>query len=204
MNSGKPWQVALTGGIASGKSTVAALFAELGVPVIDLDEVAREVVAPGTALLEQVIARFGPDVRHADGTLNRRALRDMVFRDAAARRDLEALLHPAIRARAAERAATAGGPYQLIVIPLLAESGGAERYRRVLLVDCDEQLQRTRLSQRDGASAELVSAALSAQATPAARRALAHDVIRNEGSLAELRPQVRKLHEQYLQMAAKG
>jgi dephospho-CoA kinase len=203
MNGKRPWRVGLTGGIASGKSTVAALFAELGVPVIDLDEVAREVVAPGTALLARVLERFGPGVRAADGSLNRRALREIVFRDHAARRDLEALLHPAILARTEERLAAAGGPYQIVVIPLLAEGGGAARYDRVLLVDCDEALQRSRLARRDGADPALIEAALAAQATRAARRAIASDVILNEDSPEALRARVRTLHGQYLRLAGR-
>lgn len=201
MNSHGPWRVGLTGGIASGKSTVAALFAELGVPVIDLDDVAREVVAPGTPLLERVLARFGSGVRAADGSLNRRALREVVFRDSAARRELESMLHPAILARTEERLASAGGSYQIIVVPLLAETGGAARYDRVLVVDCDEALQRARLAQRDGASPELVEAALRAQASRAARLRVAADVIHNDGSTQALRPQVQRLHEQYQHLA---
>jgi dephospho-CoA kinase len=200
--SGAPaWRVGLTGGIASGKSTVAALFAALGVPVIDLDEIAREVVAPGTALLAQVLDHFGPAVRAADGGLNRRALRDIVFADAVKRRELEALMHPAMRARAAQRSLQAGGPYQIIVDPLIAETRSAGRYDRVLLVDCDEALQRTRLAQRDGSSESQVAAALGAQAARAARRALATDVLENSGDVAALRQQVRSLHERYLALA---
>ena len=204
MATGTPMRVALTGGIASGKSTVAALFAELGVPIIDLDEIAREVVTPGSALLRQVIERFGPGVRTADGSLDRRALREVVFRDASARAGLEALLHPAIRARAAQRQATARGPYAITVIPLLAETERARDYDRVLLVDCDERLQRERLAQRDGSSAATNEAALGAQASRAARRALAHDVIVNDGALATLAPRVRELHAQYLDLARRG
>jgi dephospho-CoA kinase len=193
--------VGLTGGIASGKSTVAALFAALGVPTIDLDEVAREVVAPGTALLARVLERFGPAVRAADGSLNRRALRDIVFANSVARRDLEALLHPAIRERAAQHLATAGGPYQIVVDPLLAEAGSAGRYDRVLLVDCDDALQRARLALRDGATAAQVGAALATQTTRAARRAVAADILENSGDTAALVPQVRALHERYLKLA---
>lgn len=201
MSEPPAWRVGLTGGIASGKSTVAALFASLGVPVIDLDEIAREVVAPGTALLAQVLDHFGPAVRAADGGLNRRALRDIVFADAAKRRELEALMHPAMRARAAQRSALAGGPYQIIVDPLIAETRSAGRYDRVLLVDCDEALQRTRLAQRDGSTESQVAAALGAQASRAARRALATDVLENSGDIAVLRQQVRSLHERYLAVA---
>jgi dephospho-CoA kinase len=194
-------RVALTGGIASGKSTVAALFAALGVPVIDMDQLAREVVAPGTAMLQQVIARFGPSVRNGDGSLHRAALRDLAFRDALARGELEAMLHPAILARATQLSAELGGPYQIIVVPLLAESGAARQYDRVLLVDCDETLQRSRLAQRDGSSAAQVDAALAAQASRAARQALADDVIVNDGEPSALEPKVRELHRQYLQRA---
>jgi dephospho-CoA kinase len=196
-----PWRVGLTGGIASGKSTVAAMFAALGVPTIDLDQVAREVVAPGTALLARVLERFGPAVRDAAGGLNRRALRELVFADAAARRELEVLLHPAIRERAAQRSAEAGGPYQIIVDPLIAESGSPGRYDRVLLVDCDEALQRARLTLRDGVSAAQANAVLAAQATRAARRALADDVLENSGASAALEPAVRALHTRYLALA---
>ena len=202
MKAPNPLRVALTGGIASGKSTVAALFARQGVPVIDLDEIAREVVAPGSALLTQVIDRFGPGVRRRDGSLDRRALREIIFKDSGARRELEALLHPVIRARAAERSATAGGAYQIIIIPLLAESGAASQYDRVLIVDCDAALQRARLKQRDGASSELAAAALAAQASRAERLGLADDVINNDGETAALEPQVLELHQQYLRWAA--
>jgi dephospho-CoA kinase len=193
----KPFRVALTGGIASGKSTVAAQFAGLGVPIIDLDEIAREVVAPGTALLEQVYARFGATVRGPDGALDRRALRELVFADAGRRRELEGLLHPAILARAAQRSAAAAGPYQIIVIPLLAETDARGHYDRVLLVDCEESRQRARLMARDGATAAQADAALSAQATRATRRALADDLIDNGGTLAALQAQVLALHERY-------
>ena len=201
MANGKPMRVALTGGIASGKSSVAVLFAQLGVPVIDMDVLARELVAPGTTLLGQVLARFGEQVRAPDGALDRRALRELVFRDADARRELEALLHPAIRARAAELAAAVHAPYLIVVIPLLAESGYASDYERVLVVDCDEPLQRLRLAQRDGGSAELIDAALRAQAPRAARLALATEVIDNDGGLATLAPRVRELHAHYLELA---
>ena len=201
MANGKPMRVALTGGIASGKSSVAVLFAQLGVPVIDMDVLARELVAPGTTLLGQVLARFGERVRAPDGALDRRALRELVFRDADARRELEALLHPVIRARAAELAAAVHAPYLIVVIPLLAESGYASDYERVLVVDCDEPLQRLRLAQRDGGSAELIDAALRAQAPRAARLALATEVIDNDGELAALAPRVRELHARYLELA---
>ncbi|HEV7433199.1 MAG TPA: dephospho-CoA kinase [Steroidobacteraceae bacterium] len=204
MASGTPMRVALTGGIASGKSAVATLFADLGVPVIDLDEIAREVVIPGSALLAQVIERFGAGVRATDGSLDRRALRELVFRDAGARTALESLLHPAIRARAAEREAAVRGPYSITVIPLLAETERASDYDRVLLVDCDERVQRERLARRDGSSAATIEAILGAQASRETRRALAHDVIVNNGALAALAPQVQALHAKYQQLSRGG
>jgi dephospho-CoA kinase len=201
MATGKPMRVALTGGIASGKSTVAALFADLGVPIIDTDEIARELLAPGTPQLAEVLERFGSGVRAPDGSLDRRALRELVFGDAKDRAALESILHPAILARAAEREAAARGPYLITVIPLLAETGRAGDYDRVLLVDCDERTQRERLGKRDQSSPAAIEAALGAQASRAARRALAHDVIVNDGALALLTPRVHQLHAQYLELA---
>ncbi len=194
-------RIALTGGIASGKSTVAQLFAELGVPIVDMDVIARELIAPGSALLAQVIERFGTSVRSADGSLDRRALREVIFRDANARAGLESILHPAIRARAAELETAARGPYVITVVPLLAETKRAGDYDRVLLVDSEERLQRERLAERDRSSAATIEAALSAQATRGARQALADDTLLNDGALAALRPRVRELHEKYLALA---
>ena len=145
--------IALTGGIASGKSTVSRLFDALGVPVIDADQVARDVVAPGTTLLAQVFERFGAQLRRPDGSLDRTGLRRLVFADPARRRQLEALLHPAIRVRTENLAAQAGGPYQIHVIPLLVETHAGAQFDRVLLVDCPEALQLARLQARDGCDA---------------------------------------------------
>jgi dephospho-CoA kinase len=203
-SSPRPLRVGLTGGIASGKSTVARLFAALGVPIIDADELAREVVAPGTPLLARVVERFGPRIVAADGTLDRRALRDLVFSDTAARADLESLLHPAIRAAMEERSARAGGTYQLLVIPLLIEQGRTDFVDRVLVVDCDEALQIRRLQARDGSTLEQARAILGAQASRAARLAGADDVIRNDGDLQALRVQVEHLHRGYQERAAQA
>lgn len=197
----RSYLVALTGGIASGKSTVAEQFAALGVTVIDLDQVARDVVMPGSALLEQLLRRFGAQLRREDGSLDRRALRDVVFADPAARADLEALLHPAIVARTAALSDTAGGPYQIIVVPLLVETDAASRYDRVLLVDCDEAQQLQRLQQRDGIDRARAEAMLAAQATRRQRQAIADDVIRNDSGLAELATEVGRLHQRYLGLA---
>ena len=199
-----PFRVALTGGIASGKSTVADLFAALGVPVIDTDVIAREVVEPGEPALAQVAAAFGPEVLGPDGRLDRRRLRDMVFADPTARRRLEAILHPAIRARMEAQSRAAGGPYQLLVIPLLAEGGRRDHVDRVLLVDVPESAQVERLMRRDGSSREQARAALAAQASRAVRQAIADDVIENTGGVEDLRARVAELHGEYLRLAAGG
>ena len=197
----RPFLIGLTGGIASGKSTVAALFAELGVTVIDLDQLARDVVAPGTALLQQVLARFGRDLERPDGSLDRRGLRARVFADDGQRQALEALLHPAIARRTDELVAASHEPYLIIVNPLLVESGNRHRYDRVLLVDCDESLQRQRLRARDGSNEAEVAAMLAAQTTRSARAQAADDIIVNDGDREALRAQVAALHQRYLGLA---
>ena len=195
------FRVGLTGGIASGKSTVANLFAVLGVPIVDTDLIAREVVTPGAALLASIAAKFGPKALAADGSLDRRALRDLVFADPQARAELESLMHPAIREEMERRADSAAGPYSMLAIPLLVEKGTVDRVDRVLVVDCEEALQIRRLQARDGATLEQARAILAAQATRAARLAAADDVIRNDGDLHGLRDQVAALHARYLELA---
>jgi dephospho-CoA kinase len=196
-------RVGLTGGIASGKTTVAQRFAELGVPVIDADEVARALVAPGQPALTAVVERFGPGVLDRDGSLERRALRSRVFADAAARRDLEAILHPAIRAQMERLSAAAAGPYVVLAIPLLIEGGAARsRVDRILVVDTDEAVQLARVQARDGSSVEEARAIVAAQASRTARLACADDVLENSGDLATLRAAVDDLHRRYLALAA--
>jgi dephospho-CoA kinase len=197
----RPFRVALTGGIASGKSTVADLFADLGVPVIDTDLIARQVVAPGQPALEEIVARFGPGVLDAEGGLDRRRMRERIFSDPEARRGLEAILHPAIRAEMERQSAGAGGAYQLLVIPLLAEGGRRDHVDRVLLVDVPEELQLERLAGRDRVTAEQARASLEAQATRAQRLEIADDVISNTGPMDELRSRVAALHSKYLALA---
>ena len=198
----RPLRIGLTGGIASGKSTVTQRFAELGVPVIDADVASRIVVEPGTSGLAQVVARFGAGVLHADGQLDRRALRDLIFKEASLRQALDAILHPLIRAEMEREAAQAKAPYVVMAIPLLVEGGNAgKRVDRVLVVDADETLQIQRLQARDGGSQEQARAILSSQASRAARLGQADDVILNSGTVAELRQAVDRLHEKYLQLA---
>jgi len=204
MSDGKPLRVALTGGIASGKSTVAGHFAALGVPVIDTDVIARQVVEPGQPALAEVVAAFGPGVLGPDGRLDRRRLREVIFSDVAARRRLEAILHPAIRAEMERQSRAAGGPYQVLVIPLLTEGGRRDHVDRVLVVDSPESLQIERLVRRDSVSREQAVASLGAQATREARLAIADDVIENTGRAEDLRGRVAALHERYLRIAAAG
>ena len=160
-----PLRVGLTGGIASGKSTVAAMFAELGVPVIDTDVIAREVVAPGEPALDEIAARFGKDMIDAAGELDRGAMRKLIFDDETARSDLEAILHPRIGAETRRQADAAGGDYQLIVVPLLAGSPLQRFVDRVLVIDCDEETQIRRLLQRDAETVAQAQRILAAQAS---------------------------------------
>lgn len=195
------YRVGLTGGIASGKSTVADRFAALGVPVIDTDQIAREVVAPGTPGLEAVVVAFGPEVLQPDGTLDRRRLRKLAFATTGRRRQLEAILHPRIRERMEALCSSSGGPYQILVIPLLIESGLLTRVDRVLVVDCSESVQRTRLRVRDGESTAGADRLLAAQADRETRLSQADDVLVNEGTRDELQRRVQEFHATYLQFA---
>jgi dephospho-CoA kinase len=195
-------RIGLTGGIASGKSTVAQRFVELGVPVIDADESARFVVAPGQPGLADLTKRFGPGILTADGELDRRALRNLVFADPQLRRDLEAILHPLIRADMERRAGAAAGPYLVMAIPLLVEGGKPDRVDRILVVDVDEDVQLRRVMTRDSTTREQARAILAAQASRAVRLKAANDVIVNSGAVSELRQAVDALHERYLRLAA--
>jgi dephospho-CoA kinase len=195
------FRIGLTGGIASGKTTVANLFAALGVPIVDTDMLSREVVEPGSPLLRQITDHFSMQVQSGDGTLNRQELRKRIFEDPEQRKWLEALLHPAIRELTDARSEAATGPYVIVAIPLLVETDGAARFDRVLVVDCDPDLQLARLMARDGAKAEDALRMLAAQAPRAARLAVADDVIHNDGDLASLRDQVAKLHAEYVAAA---
>ncbi len=200
--SERVFRVGLTGGIASGKSTAAKFFGALGVPILDSDQIARDVVEPGQPPLERLVARFGSTILTPDGHLNRPALRDIVFSDPKARADLEALTHPAIGAALEARSASAGGPYQILVIPLLVEKNLGAHVDRVLLIDCDEGLQIRRLSTRDGSTPRQAQAILDAQATRATRLKAANDVISNDADMSAVQAQVVALHTRYLELAA--
>ena len=195
-------KIGLTGGIASGKSEAARFFSGLGAAVIDTDELAREVVKPGSPGLKEVTEAFGKRLLEEDGSLDRRALRRIIFSDPAARRRLEAITHPRIIALLHERLATLSGePYVIVEIPLLIESGLAGELDRILVVDAPEKTRIERLTRRDGTSVDDARMALKAQVDRPARLSQADDVITNDGSLEKLRNEVLVLHERYLIMA---
>lgn len=196
--------VGLTGGIGSGKSTVADCFAAHGVPVIDTDVIARDLTAPGGAALDVIRAAFGETVMQTDGTLDRAALRRCVFADSVARHQLEAILHPRIQQEVEQTLASLIAPYVLIVIPLLVETGSYRNVLdRVLVVDCPEALQIARVMARNGLAQDEINAILAAQAGRAERLAVADDVIVNTASPEALRTQVATLHQHYLALSTR-
>jgi dephospho-CoA kinase len=197
-----PFRIGLTGGIASGKSTVAQRFSELGIPVIDADEAARAVVAPGQPGLAKIVETFGRGILTADMQLDRRALRNLIFSDPPSRKTLERILHPLIRAEMERRAASVSAPYLVMAIPLLVEAGNVHRLDRILVVDVDEELQLQRLMARDSSTLEQARAILAAQASRGERLKAAHDVVINTGTIAELQLAVDGLHAHYLRLAA--
>lgn len=197
--------IGLTGGIAAGKSALEKAFAAHGIVVADADLLAREVVQPGTPALVAVVERFGRGVLLADGQLDRAALRERVFGNDGERRALEAILHPAIRARLQEICRNATSPYAIAVIPLLAEGGGRTAYpwlHRILVVDTPTAVQKARLMQRDGIDAALAERMMAAQAARADRLALADDIVVNDGDIAHLQHAADALHRRYLALAA--
>lgn len=199
-----PYTVGLTGGIGSGKSAVAALFATLGVQVVDTDEIAHELTRPGGEAIAPIRAVFGADAIATDGSLDRVAMRRLVFGDARARKRLESILHPLIGIESSRRVERAASPYAVLVIPLLVESGvDRSRIASVLVVDCPEVSQIERVTRRSGLSEAEVRAILAAQATRAQRLAVADDVIDNGGAPDKLPDQVSRLHEKYLTLAAR-
>jgi len=197
--------VAITGGIASGKSAVSRLFEQLGIVVADADAAAREIVGPGQPALVEIAARFGAAVLLADGTLDRSQVRARIFSDPAARRDLESITHPRIRLALQAQCLRAPGPYAIAAIPLLAETGSIAAYswlQRILVVDAPVALQRERLMSRDGIDALLAERMIAAQAGREQRLALATDVIVNDAGVTELEAPVRRLDRLYRTLAA--
>lgn len=195
--------VGLTGGIGSGKSTVADAFVRLGAGLVDTDHLAQALTAQQGAAIPALVAQFGADILAVDGSLDRAAMRQRVFADPEARRQLEGILHPMIRTAAREAIAASQTPYVVQAIPLLVETGAA-RYAldRVLVVDCPETVQVQRVMARNGLTATEVEAIMAAQASRAARLAVADDVIDNGGSPEGLAGKVARLHQLYLELAA--
>jgi dephospho-CoA kinase len=199
--------VSITGGIASGKSLVDRAFSALGVPVVDADLIARDVVEPGEPALGEILASFGSSVFAADGRLDRAAMRARVFADVGERRKLESILHPRIRKLIQERCLAAPDPYVVASIPLLAEAGAIDAYRwldRVVVVDAPVKDQRRRLVMRDGIDASLAQAIIDAQANRATRLDLATDVIVNDAGIAAIPPIVAALHGTFLRLATQS
>ncbi len=197
--------VGLTGGVASGKSALSRRFEAKGIVVADADVAARAVVAPGHPALAQIVIHFGTQLLREDGSLDRAALRQRIFEDPVARRDLEAITHPAIRALLQQACREAASPYAVAAIPLLTEVGARAAYPwldRIVVVDAPEATQHARLMQRDGITAELAQRMIAAQATRAARLAIADDVVVNDGDAERLQDAADALDRQYRALAA--
>lgn len=190
--------IGLTGGIGSGKSTVARLFAEKNIDVIDADVIAREAVARGSEALDAIQSHFGNEVINSDGELNRKALREIVFSDPAAKEWLNNLLHPIIRHELVAQAASAKSPYCIVEIPLLVENGLQHLVNRIAVVDCDENQQINRSQERDNADKTQIKSIMQSQCNREERLKHADDVIDNSGNVAHLESQVAHLHQQYL------
>ncbi len=194
--------IGLTGGIGSGKSAAADEFARLGATVVDTDVIAHELTGPGGAAVAEIGRSFGKAFVDRSGAMDRARMRDLVFSDADEKQRLESLLHPLIRAESVRRIAQAAGPYVVHVVPLLIESPGyRERVGRVLVVDCPEAVQITRVRQRSGLPEAEVRRIIANQIQREQRLAAADDVIDNSGTVAALQQQVRQLHEKYLAQA---
>ncbi|WP_395405946.1 dephospho-CoA kinase [Pseudoduganella sp. UC29_106] len=191
--------VGLTGGIGSGKSVVARLFADRGVSIVDTDQIARGLTIPGGAAMPDIIAEFGADMADAQGAMDRAKMRELVFREPDAKRRLEAILHPRIREAVAAAAAIASGPYTIFDVPLLVESGSwKDRVDRVLVVDCPEEVQVARVMARNNLPEDQVRAIMAAQVPRTTRLAAADDIVNNGGQLEDLPPQIERLHQLYL------
>lgn len=195
--------VGLTGGIASGKSTAGSFFESLGIVVIDADTIAKQLVQSGQVALRQITERFGKSILNSAGELDRVALRTLVFNDKSARLDLEAILHPLIRTEMQRRISAVTGPYCILAIPLLIETGQSELVDRILVIDSDESLQYQRLRQRGNLDDKTITAIISAQATRAQRLLVADDIVTNNGTVAELEAQLQDCHRHYLELSRK-
>ena len=197
-----PSVIALTGGIGSGKSSVAAIFKELGAAIIDTDEIAHQLTAPGQPGARAINEQFGSGYLREDGALDRDRMRKLAFSDPAAKKNLEAILHPMIRAGVDAAVKAAHAPYVVIVVPLLLETGAyRELAQRVLVIDCSEEQQIARVMRRNALAADAVRAIMASQVSRSERLKHADDIIRNQTSLAALRAEVVALHREYLELA---
>ena len=203
-SKGRTLRIGLTGGIASGKSTVATEFAALGVPVVDTDIIAREVVQPGSPALTQIGETFGAGVIHDNGSLDRKAMRNLVFSDDEKRLQLESILHPLIRLETERAVSKTSDPYVIIVVPLLAESPMKATMDRILVVDCTEETQIERLMARDVESEQQARRIMATQASRKDRKAIADDIVDNDGKRADIHEQVLALHHSYRKIATDG
>lgn len=195
-------KVGLTGGIGCGKSTVCAIFQELGATIVDTDVIAREVVGPNTPGIAALVSHFSQAILQQDGHLDRTALRQIVFSDPGKRQLLESILHPLIRTRLREILGTLQTPYVIIAIPLLVEKGWQTEVDRVLVIDCSEEQQLQRVLQRDGSDRQLISNIIQSQVSRERRLAAADDIIHNDREIADLQEQVERIHLHYSQLAA--
>jgi dephospho-CoA kinase len=196
-----PLRIALTGGIGSGKSTVASKFQQLGVPVIDTDVISRNIVKPGKTCLKTIIHEFGADLLTNEGTLDRGKLSNIIFNDEDSKKMLEEILHPVIYQEINEQISTVDYPYCLIVIPLLIETQAMDRYDRILLVDIPEHIQIKRATERDNTSTQIVEKIIKNQANRKQRLRYANDIIDNSVKIEELNKAVHRLHDKYLELS---
>ena len=197
----RPYVVGLTGGIGSGKSTVTRLLIGFGIEVIDADDVSREVVTPGSPALNALVARFGDKILNADGTLKRERLRGLIFTDAEAKRWVEELLHPLIRARIRERIENSSSPWVLLSAPLLLENDAYDFVDRILVVDVPESVQLARTMLRDNATKEEVTRIMQSQLSRSKRLAAADDIVENTGDPLQLQEQLLRLVKRYEELA---
>jgi dephospho-CoA kinase len=193
--------IALSGGIASGKTYVSNKFSSLGVDIIDTDIIAHEIVLPGRSALEEITDNFGKSVLQKDGALNRKLMRKIVFEDSKKRLILESILHPKIQNEVKNKISSLNGPYQIIVVPLLNKSPILKQVNRILIIDCDEKKQLKRLIKRDGISTKLASQIMSSQSDRKERLSIADDIILNDDDFDSLDTQIINLHRCYLDLS---
>ena len=193
--------IALSGGIASGKTYVSNKFSSLGVDIIDTDIIAHEIVLPGRIALEEITVSFGKSVLQKDGALNRKLMRKIVFEDSKKRLLLESILHPKIQNEVKNKILSSSGPYQIIVVPLLTKSSILKQVNRVLIVDCDEKKQLKRLIKRDGISTKLARQIISSQSDRKERLSIADDIILNDSDFDSLDTQIINLYRYYLDLS---